>query len=65
MGMPNRHRSRYDILKDLISETDPPDDPAAIDVPGRILQLSMLDDTVAMIKKWLSAKASRLFAAGV
>ena len=53
MALPSCHRPRYDILKDLVSQANLVDDPAAIDVPGRILQPSMLsDDTAAMIKKW-------------
>lgn len=53
MAMPSCHGSRYDIPRDLVFEANLVDDPAAIDVPGRILQPSMLcDDTVAMIKKW-------------
>ena len=52
--MPSRHRSKYDILKeDLLSEANLAGDPAAIDVPGRVLQPSILNgDTIAMIKKW-------------
>ena len=53
MALPSCHRPRYDIQKYLVSEANLVDDPAAIDVPGRILQPSMLcDDTAAMIKKW-------------
>ena len=54
MALPSRHRSRYDILRDLVVEANLVDDPAAIDVPGRILQPSVLNsDTTAIIKKWL------------
>lgn len=54
MAVPNRHRSRYNILRALVFEANPVDDPAVIDVPGRILRPSLLNgDTAAMIKKWL------------
>jgi Heterokaryon incompatibility protein (HET) len=53
MAMPNCHRSRYDTLKDLLFEAKPTDNPAAIDVPGRILHpLILNNDIVTMIKKW-------------
>ena len=55
MAMPSRHGSRYDTPRDLVFEASLVDDPSAIDVPGSILQPSMLcQDTVAMIKKWQS-----------
>ena len=54
MAMPDRHRSRYDILGALVFEANRADDPAVIDVPGRTLQPTLLSgDTAAMIKNWL------------
>ena len=53
MAMPSRYQSRYEILKNLVSEANIADDPATIDVPGRILQPSILSgDTAALIKDW-------------
>ena len=41
------------FCRNLVSEADIVDDPAAIDVPGRILQpLVLSDDTTTMIKNW-------------
>ncbi len=57
MAMPNRHGSSYFILEDLLYEANQVDDPAAIDVPRRVFQPSILNvDIVAMIKDWQSTR---------